>query len=200
MYNGDVDNATSTSETIVASIQQIGTGTTLSADVDPLNAGATVHLTAVTALVPGATADGSLTGIITFKDGSNVLGSAPLSVSGEATLAVSALNVGTHPIVAAFSGSTNYAPSNSTALSEVVQQTKTVTSLSSASSTTLMGKLATFTAVVTSGTGTPTGSVTFKDGTAILGTAVLNLSGFSTYTTNVLAAGVHTITASYNGF
>ncbi len=199
VYSGDVDSATSTSATIVQIIQQIGTGTTLSADVDPLNAGATVHLSAVTALALGATADGSLTGIVIFKDGSNVLGSAPLSVSGEATLAVSALNVGSHAIVANFSGNTNYASSNSTALNEIVQKTITGTTLSSAFSTTLMGEPSIFTAVVTSGTGTPTGSVTFTNGAAILGTAALDSSGFSTYTTTAIAAGVHMITAYYNG-
>lgn len=54
----------------------------------------------------------------------------------------------------------------------------------------------TFTAVVTAATGTPTGSVTFYDGTTSLGNSTLS-SGQATLTTNSLAGGSHTINAQY---
>jgi len=44
----------------------------------------------------------------------------------------------------------------------------------------------------------PTGTVTFMDGTLVLGTATLN-NGAATFTPQHLAAGAHTITAIYNG-
>jgi large repetitive protein len=46
--------------------------------------------------------------------------------------------------------------------------------------------------------GTPTGNVTFKDGTTILKTVTLS-GGVAKYTTSKLTAGTHTITATYNG-
>ena len=60
----------------------------------------------------------------------------------------------------------------------------------------------TFTATVTAkspGGGIPTGTVTFKDGPSTLGTATLNGSGQAMFTTSTLAAGSHSITASYGG-
>ena len=45
---------------------------------------------------------------------------------------------------------------------------------------------------------TPTGSVTFKDGTTVLGTKTLS-SGKATFTTSTLAVGKHSITAVYGG-
>jgi hypothetical protein len=49
------------------------------------------------------------------------------------------------------------------------------------------------------GGGTPTGTVTFKEGTAALATNALNGSAVATYTNSTFFAGSHSITASYNG-
>jgi hypothetical protein len=49
------------------------------------------------------------------------------------------------------------------------------------------------------GTGTPTGTVTFKEGATTLGTAVLNGAGQATFSTGALGVGTHTITAFYSG-
>ena len=60
----------------------------------------------------------------------------------------------------------------------------------------------TFTATVTvvaPGAGTPTGTVTFKDGATTLGTGTLNGAGVATFTTTALAAGSHYITATFSG-
>jgi Bacterial Ig-like domain (group 3)/IPT/TIG domain len=57
----------------------------------------------------------------------------------------------------------------------------------------------TFTATVSSSVSTPTGTVTFKDGTTSLGSAVTLSSGVATLATSSLAAGSHSITAVYNG-
>ncbi len=57
----------------------------------------------------------------------------------------------------------------------------------------------TFTATVTSGAGTPTGTVQFKDGGANIDLAqTLNAGGVAQLTISSLAAGTHTITADYN--
>jgi Bacterial Ig-like domain (group 3) len=54
------------------------------------------------------------------------------------------------------------------------------------------------TATVTSGSGTPTGSVTFTDGASTLGTSSLS-GGQATLATSALGAGAHAITATYGG-
>ena len=63
----------------------------------------------------------------------------------------------------------------------------------------MYGDTITFDATVTSGSGTPTGTVTFQvmDG-PVLATVPLS-SGSATYTTSSLPVGLMSVTASYNG-
>ncbi len=198
-YLGDTDNAVSTSANANQTIDQIGTVTTLGVDVDPSNAGATVHFSATVSMSAGSTADGPITGIVTFLDGSKTLGSTAINASGQATLAVDNLSVGPHPVTAHFGGNPNYAASNSAVLTETVQQTATVSALSSSASTTLKGKPATFSVTVSSATGSPSGSVAFRDGANVLGSEALNASGQASFSTAVLSAGSHSIIATYSG-
>ena len=199
VYSGDTDDASSTSAVLPETIEPIATVSTLGADANPLSAGATLHLTAIVALAPGATADGQLAGIVTFTDGGKVLGSAALNATGQATLAVSTLTVGAHTIVASFDGSANYATITSAVLNENVQQTASQITLSSASATTLEGKTATFTVAVSSETGVPTGTVSFRDNGTVIGTATLDANGDASLSTAKLTPGTHTITAVYSG-
>jgi hypothetical protein len=54
-------------------------------------------------------------------------------------------------------------------------------------------------AVVAPGAGAPSGTVTFRDGNLVLGTAAVVRGGTATLTTTFTAAGGHVITASYSG-
>ena len=72
------------------------------------------------------------------------------------------------------------------------------TALTSSANPSVFGQPITFTATVTAATGTPTGTVTFMDGAAALGTGTLDASGQATYT-GTLGVGTHFITAVYNG-
>jgi hypothetical protein len=56
----------------------------------------------------------------------------------------------------------------------------------------------TFTATVTGAGTTPTGTVSFYDGTKLLGTSTL-VAGVATLTLSTLTHGTHSITAVYNG-
>jgi uncharacterized repeat protein (TIGR01451 family) len=78
--------------------------------------------------------------------------------------------------------------------------TATTTRVSSSASPSVYGQLVTFTIRVSavSGSGTPTGTVTFTEGALTLGTATLS-SGSATFSIATLAAGSHTITAVYGG-
>ncbi|HBG05179.1 MAG: hypothetical protein A2075_02675 [Geobacteraceae bacterium GWC2_58_44] len=75
----------------------------------------------------------------------------------------------------------------------------TGTTLASSPNPSLTGQSVSFTATVSAATGTPGGHVTFKDGSQVLGGATLNASGQASLTTSSLAAGSHSITASYDG-
>jgi len=71
--------------------------------------------------------------------------------------------------------------------------------LTSSANPSIFGQSVDFKAtVVSTGGGTPTGSVTFKDGTTELGTLTLNGSGAATLTTSALTVGSHPVTATYN--
>lgn len=78
---------------------------------------------------------------------------------------------------------------------------RTSTVVASSGSPSMYGQPVTFTATVTataSGAGTPTGTVTFNDGSQFLGTGTLN-SGTAIFSTSELLGGSHSITAVYGG-
>jgi hypothetical protein len=78
----------------------------------------TMNSVVFTVTLTGATVP---TGSVTFLDGSTPLGSAPV-INGAASLTITTLAVGTHPIAAVYSGDTNFAPATSpTSISEVAQ-------------------------------------------------------------------------------
>ena len=84
---------------------------------------------------------------------------------------------------------------------QVTTSADTTTLRSSASSSTI-GQMVTFTATVAPGpgtTGTPSGTVTFEEGTTVLGTATLGTNGTAIFSLASLAVGSHTITADYGG-
>jgi Glycoside hydrolase family 44/Bacterial Ig-like domain (group 3) len=75
------------------------------------------------------------------------------------------------------------------------------TSLSASATLITSGQSVTFTTTVTpqSGSGVPTGSVSFRDGATQIGTGTLSSSGSATFTTSTLAVGPHSITSAYAG-
>jgi hypothetical protein len=77
-----------------------------------------------------------------------------------------------------------------------------VTTLSAAPSPSTFGQSVTLTATVVAvapGAGSATGKVTFFDGSVTLGTGILSTADVATVTTSELAAGNHSLTASYSG-
>ena len=77
----------------------------------------------------------------------------------------------------------------------------TSTGLSASPNPSTVGQSVTFTATVTvpQGAGVATGTVTFLEGTAVVGTGTLNEADLATFSTSTLAAGDHSITAAYDG-
>jgi hypothetical protein len=76
---------------------------------------------------------------------------------------------------------------------------QTAAALTSSASSVAAGTPVTFTVAVTAPAGTPTGVVTFYDGTILLGQATLDSTGTATFTVSSLTVGDHAITAFYNG-
>ena len=199
VYGGDADDSTSTSAPFIETIQQISTATTLSANQNPISVGATLTLTAVVSAISSSGNGGAINGNVVFSDGSTTLGTAPVDVSGHATISLNTLSAGSHSIIASYVGNTNYASSHTAAMVEVVQSTATTTTLTSAAATTLAGQAASFTIVVNSMTGMPYGSITIDDGAVSIGQVQLNAQGTATFATSNLAVGTHTLTAIYVG-
>jgi Bacterial Ig-like domain (group 3)/Glycosyl Hydrolase Family 88/Fibronectin type III domain len=88
---------------------------------------------------------------------------------------------------------------NSAAVAVTTPKAATSTSLTSSANPSVYGHAVTFTATVKpTVAGTPTGTVTFRNGTSTLGTASLS-AGKAIFTTASLAAGSYAITAVYGG-
>jgi Bacterial Ig-like domain (group 3) len=103
-----------------------------------------------------------------------------------------------HAITASYSGDGNFAASTSPALSQTVKPLGTKTALAQSLSTTAFNQSVTFTAVVTSTVGVPTGTVTFKAGVTSLGSPAL-VAGKAVLSVSTLGVGAHSISAVYNG-
>ncbi|MGA2019216.1 MAG: FG-GAP-like repeat-containing protein [Candidatus Sulfotelmatobacter sp.] len=177
-----------------------GSVNTLASSANPAAASQTITFTAtVSANVRGVTA--VPTGTVTFLNGATSLGSATLT-GGVATFNVSTLAVGTYSITAQYSGDSNFHSRTSTVLSQVVTLATDATLLASSLNPAPVGQSVTFTATITSTSGgttaTPTGTVTFSDGSTLLGPTPLT-GGVATFSTSSLALGNHSITAQYSG-
>ncbi len=83
-------------------------------------------------------------------------------------------------------------------LNNSVPSTPTTTTLVSSLNPSNFGQTVTFTASVSSTSGTPTGTVIFYDGSTAIGSAAL-ASGSTSLSTSSLSAGSHSITAAYQG-
>ena len=151
----------------------------------------------VSAVAPAA---GTPTGAVTFLDGMTTLGTQTLS-AGAATLTISSLAVGSHTISVSYSGDGLFGSAVSAAITQVVSLGSATVGLASSQSPSLPNRVVTFTATVLAvppAAGTPSGTVTFLDGTTVLGTQALS-SGAAAFSTSTLSNGAHPITASYSG-
>ena len=146
--------------------------------------------TIVQPIVFGAAAP---TGTVSVLEGANVVGTSP--ITGRVTpVQITGIATGAHVYTAQYSGDPNYAPLSFGSYTLA----GTTTTLSSSASSVVYGNSVTVTANVTSANGTPSGNVTFFDGSTSLGAFSLDSSGAALVTAS-LNAGTHTITASYSG-
>src|SRR5260370_923112 len=177
-------------------VNKVGDSTSVASSNNPSIFGSAVTFTAT---VKPATGSGTPTGTVTFNDGATVLGAGTLS-GATATFTTSGLTGGTHSITAIYSGDANFAGGTSPALMQTVNKVGDSTSVASSNNPSIFGSAVTFTATVkpATGSGTPTGTVTFNDGATVLGAGTLS-GAAATFTNSRLTARTHSITAIYGG-
>jgi hypothetical protein len=195
-YGGDGNSLTSTSSAVSVTVKAESTTTSLAATPNPVAAGRALALTAT---VKGSTI--SPTGTVSFMNGSTLLGTGTLSSSGVATLSTSSLAVGTYHLTAKYAGNATSLASTSSAVSVTVTAAaqSTTTTLAAASNPVTAGQPLALTATVKGSTASPTGTVSFMNGSTLLGTGTLNPSGMATFSTATLAPGTYGLTAKYGG-
>lgn len=195
IYNGDTKYAGS-SGSVVQSVNHASASVTITSTVNSSFYGQPVTFNAAVSSTGGVP-----TGTVTFLDGTANFGSAPLNAQGQAALTTAVLLPGTHSITAVYNGDASFLGATSSALPQSVAPANTTTILVANINPAVQGQAVNFAAAVSAkapGAGTPTGTVTFRDGNAVLATVPLNGMGQAVCSTASLAIGTHAITATYN--
>jgi len=177
----------------------VATTSTLTASATNIPAGGVVTLTDTVKKTSGT---GVPTGTVTFKSGSTVLYSNKLNESGVLSITASSTGYpnGSYPIVATYAGDANDDASTSNTVTISVKDA-TATALTINPTSVKIGANVTLKATVTASKGgTPTGTVSFMDGTVNLGTVPVSGGVASaTVSSKGYPAGVYNITAVYSG-
>ncbi|MFE4498843.1 Ig-like domain-containing protein [Rhodococcus sp. NPDC056743] len=174
-----VSQADSSSTTTLAPISgaQVGKSTTLKATVSAPGTGGTV----------------------TFKIGGTVLASVPVAGNGEATYAWVPTAAGAQTIEATFAGRSGVAGSSTTANATVAEQpagtTSSTTGLSVGAAQ--VGVAQTISAQISPANAG--GTVTFKDGETVIGTATVDSSGKASISWKPATQGQRIVSAEYSG-
>ena len=191
-YPGDTNNSPGTSSAITQVVKD-GTTTTLTSSLNPSSAQSSVTLSVTVlgaSIIPAGT--------VTIVDSSTKLGTVTLDATGSASLNVTNFTVGTHSLTATYAGNANSQTSKST-LSQVVVASSTTSAIVTNNADAVFGAPVGFTATVTAvNGGTPTGTVTFKDGATALGNVKLS-SATAVFNTSSLSVGPHSISVVYGG-
>ncbi len=175
------------------------TTTDLVSDSNPSVYGQDVTFTATVSPIP----DG---GTVTFKDnGTDISGAITVNLTnGRASYSTADLTVGEHTVTAEYSGTTDYDPSTSDSLTQVVEKADTTVELASSDNPSVTGQSVTYTATVSveaPGSGSPTGTVDFyAAGNLIASDCALSGAGEATCThTFTHIESPVAITAYYSG-
>jgi len=188
---------------LTQTVNQAATTTALSASANPSGFGQPVTFTA--AVTGNSPSQGVPTsGQVMFSiDNGAIQQMVTVNSQGKANFTISSLAQGTpHTVVATFLGNVDYAASAaSNTLTQTILQSS-ITTVASSLNPSTYGQSVTFTATVAPGagaSGTPTGTVTFSLDNVAQAPQNLNGGTTVTFTPPTLAAGPHTVLATYNG-
>ena len=198
MYNGVFSHKSLIEFSFQTGHAKTASRTDVSASTASASLGSSVTLSALVSSVTGA---GVPTGTVQFQDNGTALGSPVALAAGSAQLTTTSLALGSHQITAVYSSDSIFSASTSAPTTVTVSATRTATSTKlavSPISPAPQGSAVTLTATVSGAS--PTGTVTFSDGTTTLGTATLS-GGVAklVLSAGALAAGTHSLTAAYAG-
>ncbi len=196
-YLGDSNHEGTSTASLAQTVNVAPTQVATTSSAAPAVSGQAVTYTATVT----SAASGVPTGSVVFKEGATTLGTVAL-IGGHAALTPASVSVGSHVISAVYSGDSNFGASTAPNFNQVVQQANTSVTVSSSLSPAPVGSRVTFIATVSPvapGAGTPTGTVTFKNGSTVLGTGALAGPGVATFSTSGLTVGDSSITAEYGG-
>jgi hypothetical protein len=201
VYSGTPNLATSTSAAVASlQVDPAHTSTSLSTSTGSAICGQKVTFTAT---VTNTATSAAPTGLVSFYNGSTLIGGAAVGAGGVATLTRTILTAGSYSVTASYAGTSNFAASGSSASSLTVAQAAAAVVLSPVPATSPYGTPVSFTATVSSpyAGAAITGFVQFYDGTKNLGAPVAVSGGVATLSLagTVLIAGPHTISAKYLG-
>jgi len=138
---------------------------------------------------------GSPTGTVVFSEGSTQLGTGVLNSSYYASTITSFATAGTHTVTATYAGDPNNVGSSGTG-SITVTQAQSQTALAVTPTPTIVGRTVNLVATVTGVN--PSGTVSFRDGSTVIGTAPIT-AGQATFSTSYQSTGVHSLLAVYSG-
>jgi hypothetical protein len=177
----------------------ITTQTALSANPTTAVFGQTVGFSASVSPVG---AGGTPTGSVTLSDTNSNSSFTGTLTGGTASFSISTLSVGSHTLIASYSGDNAFNQSSSLPVNVQVNKAPTTTALVVTPTSSNLGATVQLTAKVTSSTGAGpiTGTITFMDGNLPIGGPVtVSASAGATATTMSLASGPHSLTAVYSG-
>jgi hypothetical protein len=194
-YNGDA-NFLGSSDGASVTVSSGVVTVTLTSQPNPSGVGQDVVFTAT--VTPQAPSVLIPTGTVEFFNGATSLGVVTIDANGVATLTISTLPTGNNLITADYSGNGGYAAQTSAVYTHVVDARIAVLRIASSANPSFFGQTVTFTATISAGIGTPTGSVQFFNGATSLATLPLN-SGEAVLTLANLPIGTNPIRVEYPG-
>jgi YVTN family beta-propeller protein len=199
-FVGNANFSGSTSSVLLQTVNISPTSITLNSSPNPSTYAQQITLTATI-----AAASTGMTGVVNFVSGGKVLGQGNL-VAGMASIKVISGNVGSYSFTAAYSGDSNFGPSTSVPLTQVVKQESTScrVEIFDITNTNLIVPQAFDQAnidVQVQGQNSPgliTGSTTISDNGAVL-TQLVGTSVEFAIGEDIFTPGMHTYAGSYNG-
>lgn len=179
---------TSQSTVVTSNVAATTTSTTLTAT----GGMGTVNL--ASAVTPAA---GTATGTVEFSEGATSVGSAAVS-GGTASLALTGVSAGDHTFTATFvpADAQRFDGSTSPASTATVEATPVAQATTTGLTATATGRSVDLTATVTATSGTPLGTVQFRDGSTVVDTVALS-GGSASLQVDDLPGGTHHFTAEF---
>jgi hypothetical protein len=161
----------------------------------PSFVGQSVTFTATVTSSQGSIPDGEM---VAFYDGTTEIGTGTTS-GGTASFSTLTLTAKTHVIMGTYSGDSTFSMSSGT-VKQVVDAYSSTTSIVADLSPSTFGQPAEFRAtVISKGSQPATGTVTFEDGTKIIGTGKVYSQGLAILRLTTLSVGTHFVIGRYNG-